>query len=488
MSSVFWKTDPVLPRPALRGAQTADVAVVGGGMAGVLIAHRLAARGASVVVLESHRVGSGQTAGTTAKLTAQHGACYAPLIKRFGLRAAQFYAAANRRAIADVRRLVREQQIDCDLTDADAYLFSLTARREMEQEAAAQIAAGLPAQFTTHTELPLRVAGAVRMTGQARFHPLKFLHAVAAPLTIYEHTPVRRVEGNTLFTDSGTLTAAQVVFACHYPFVNVPGLYFTRLHQERSYVLALANAPLPQGMYLETGGGLSLRRQGDVLLLGGSGHRTGEEPGGHYAELRAAAAEWFPNAREVAHWSAQDVITPDGIPYIGAFSKSRPNWFVATGFGKWGMSTSMVAANLLADQIGGYTPPEAALFSPARMGLRSLPGVLNEGGHAVRGLSRGWLHRSAPSRVSLAPGEGGVVRLNGRVVGLYHGADGSWHAVHPQCPHLGCALEWNPDEKTWDCPCHGSRFDFTGRLLNDPAQRGLPHTKRAAASKSSRGE
>lgn len=488
MSCEFWNTEPALPRPMLRGAHTADVAVIGGGMAGILIAHKLAARGAAVVVVDAYRVGSGQTAGTTAKLTAQHGACYRPLIAQFGLAAAKQYAAVNQRAVADMRRLIRDRAIDCDLADADAYLFSLTERRTMEDEAAAQTAAGLPAEFTTDTELPLRVAGAVRVQGQARFHPQKFLCAIAAPLTIFEHTRVRRVEGHTLFTDGGTLTAAKIVFAAHYPFVNVPGLFFTRLHQERSYVLALKGAPPIKGMYLELGGGLSLRQQGDYLLLGGSGHRTGEEAGGHYAELRAAAAEWFPAAREVAHWSAQDVITPDHLPYIGRFSKSRPDWFVATGFGKWGMSTSMVAATLLADLVSGYTPPEAALFSPSRIGLPSLSGLLNEGGHAVRGLSRGWIHRDIPSRINLPRGAGGVVRLNGQVVGLYHAPDGSWHAVHPKCPHLGCALEFNPDEKTWDCPCHGSRFDYTGRLLNNPAQQGLPYAKRAATSGNSRGE
>lgn len=489
MLSPFWQTVPTpLPRPPLRGHQHTDVAVIGAGLAGILTAERLSERGASVVVLESARIGSGQTGGTTAKLTAQHGTRYAKLWQQRGEDAARLYAAVQRRAVADLRQLIHERRIACDLTDADAYLFSLTDRRAMEEEAAAERAAGLPVTFTTRTELPLNVAGAVRMAGQAHFHPLRLLYALTAPLTVYEHSPVRRVEGHTLYTDRGTLTAEHIVFACHYPFVNFPGLFFARLHQERSYVLALEGATPPQGMYLEAGGGLSLRRQGNVLLLGGSGHRTGEQPGGHYAELRAAAAEWFPGAREIAHWSAQDAVTPDTLPFIGTFAASRPHWYVATGFGKWGMSASMTSANLLADLIGGYTPPEAALFDPSRLGVRSLPGVMNESGHTVRGLSRGWIHRSAPERLALAPGEGGVVQRGGHTLGLYHAPNGDWYAVDPQCPHLGCALEWNPDEKTWDCPCHGSRFDYTGRLIDNPAQRGLPHKKFSATPGNSRGE
>ena len=484
MRSIFSDYSLPPPRPPLMHSLSVDVAVIGGGMAGVLIAHRLAECGATVAVLEAHRIGSGQTAGTTAKLTAQHGDRYRHLIRRYGVTAARLYATANLRAIDYIRHLVAERDIACDFTEADAYVYSLTDRAGMEGEAKAQAAAGLPVQFDTHTELPVPVAGAVICRGQAHFHPQKFLQAVADPLSVYEFTPVKAIRGHTLFCEGGQVTAAHIVFACHYPFVNLPGLYFTRLHQERSYVLAVGNVRPPKGMYWTPDkGGLSLRPYGDRVLVGGSGHRCGEQAGGHYDELRRGADRWFPGGREVAHWSAQDVMPPDDLPYIGRFSAFRPYWHIATGFGKWGMTTSAVAAHLLAEEIGGRILPESALFSPTRFGWRDTGAVLHETGHALKGLTRLWLSPAQRAATKLAPGEGGIVRLDGRQMGVYHSPEGKWYAVSPRCTHLGCTLTWNPEETSWDCPCHGSRFDVTGRRLNGPAQRDLHYKSWSNSSK-----
>ena len=280
------------------------------------------------------------------------------------------------------------------------------------------------------------------------------------------------MEEDRLITPRGCIKARHIVFACHFPFLNVPGLYFARLHQERSYVLALEGAPQVEGMYISgEAGGWSFRNWGNLLLLGGENHRTGESgKGGRYERLRQKAAEWFPGSREVACWSAQDCITPDGVPYIGRYAASRPSWYVATGFQKWGMTTSMVSATILRDMIGGKENPNARVFAPDRLETAAIPGMAADGGKAVKGLAKRFFQMPTQAAEEIPPGEGGIVLWEGEKVGVYKDEDGSVHKVDIRCPHLGCQLEWNPDEQSWDCPCHGSRFDRYGRLISGPAQ------------------
>ena len=247
-----------------------------------------------------------------------------------------------------------------------------------------------------------------------------------------------------------------------------------RMYQERSYVLALENAPCFSQMYLGHEQGLwSFRQAGDYLLIGGSSHRTGQNrAGGQYDELRKKAAQWWPNSREGACWSAQDCITLDGIPYIGTFSSSHPHWYVATGFGKWGMTTSMVAAQIITDAVLGKENENAPVFSPQRFNTASAPSLFMQGVEAVKSLSK---QAFTPPRTlveKLPLGHGGIVEWEGKKAGVYKDATGQVFVVSSQCPHLGCQLEWNPEEKTWDCPCHGSRFDYYGNLLDSPATEG----------------
>lgn len=471
MESIWSKTCAIPPRRALHGDVETEIAVVGAGMAGVLIAAALQKEGKQVLVLEANRIGSGQTRNTTAKITAQHGLFARKLIEALGEDRAKQYATANLAAIDAYRELIRSEGIDCDFEEAAAYVYGNDLKR-LKQEAEAEAQLGLPASLIRDPDVPGGGAGAVRVDRQAQFHPLKFLKAVARPLTIYENTPVRRAKNHVLFTDGGRVRAERIVFACHYPFVNFPGLYFARMHQECSYVLALENAAYPDGMWIGAGdGGYSFRKYGSLLLLGGGGHRTGENhKGGRYEELRARAAEWFPNSREVAHWSAQDCITADGAPYIGQYAKSRPYWYVATGFQKWGMTGSMVSAMLLRDAICGGNNPYAEAFAANRFDAETVRGVAGESAHAVKSLTKQLFQIPAKQAAELPRGHGGIVFLHGKKVGAYKDADGTVYAVDIRCPHLGCQLEWNPDEKSWDCPCHGSRFDFCGELISGPAQ------------------
>lgn len=472
----IWKRETELgERSAIREDYRADAVVVGAGMAGVLTAYKLQKAGLSVIVLEAERVGSGQTQNTTAKITAQHNLIYDRLIRQIGRDLAGQYARANQKAIAEFEALIRTQKIDCDFRRLPAYLYTnLRDKTDLVQEAKSAKSLGLDASFVTESSLPISIGGAVRFENQAQFQPLKFLKALADELTIFEKSRVYKVEGGRVYTAHGCVDAKAVVLACHFPFVNRPGYYFLRMHQSRSYVVALENAAELDGMYLGLEG-LSFRNYGSYLLLGGGGHRTGEHPDkSSYDRLERAARWLWPDARVVAKWSAQDCMTMDGIPYIGRFSNGMPQLYVVTGFNKWGMTSSMVAAQILTEQVLGWAHPLAEVFSPQRFHTRaSAANLLKDGIEAVTGLGLKKLTVPERNYADLKSGEARVVDYDGVRAGVYRDEGNETHVVSVTCPHLGCVLSWNGDERSWDCPCHGSRFDYKGALLSGPALEGL---------------
>ncbi len=447
MESVWTEEVKIRRREAFPGDMEIPVVVIGAGLAGILTAYYLKQAGVRAIVLEADRVGSGQTKNTTAKITSQHNLIYGQIIRMFGSRMAEHYASANESAIREYEKLILEKGIDCDFVRCPAYLYSQTETQLLKQEADAAGTLGIRAAFETECELPFRVAGVTKFEDQARFHPLKFLAAIAEETEVYEQTKVLKIEGTKVETARGTITAGHIVFAAHFPFVNVPGYYFARMYQERSYVTALEGAKRPEGMYLGIDpDGLSFRTCGNLLLLGGGSHRTGlnqgNKPSGgcRYEALRARAQEIYPGCREVLKWSAQDCMTLDGLPYIGRFSACKPNWYVATGFGKWGMTTSMVSARILTAMIDGQECPEADIFSPQRhFTAQAAKKLATHGAHTVKGLAK-------------------------------HILPCGNKKITENCPHMGCRLEWNPDEESYDCPCHGSRFDREGHLIDGPAQ------------------
>ncbi|MDD4773736.1 MAG: FAD-dependent oxidoreductase [Eubacteriales bacterium] len=473
MESV-WSRDTQIPsRETLHGNISADIAIIGAGMAGVLIAYSLKKIGYNPIILEASRIGSGQTKNTTAKITSQHNLIYHKLIAQFGKEQARQYAEANQRAVTEYRNIISRENIDCRLETRSAFLYSKKNSEPLIEETEAAQSLGIPADFTTTTALPFEVAGAVVFRDQAQFHPLKFLEAISKPIEIYENTRVKTVEENKIITDNGTITASHIVFAAHYPFINVPGYYFLRMHQERSYVIALEKTARLDGMYLGIGsGGLSFRDNGSSLLLGGGGHRTGENSdGGIYNLLRQKAKEYYPDSVETACWSAQDCMTVDGVPYIGRYSSATPGWYVATGFQKWGMTSSMVSAMIISDLITRGKSEYEEVFSPNRFKpSASLNVLFEEGKQAVKGQVKMYFYVPKEHISHIENGHGGIIDYNEKKIGVYKDDTGHPHFIEVKCPHLGCQLEWNPDEKSWDCPCHGSRFDYKGNLLDNPAQ------------------
>lgn len=481
----IWKADITVPEYSpLHGDAQTDVLVIGGGIVGVLTAYMLKKRNIRCILVEADRLFSGQTGATTAKITSQHGMIYDTLIRTMGIDTACRYAAANETAISVYRKMVEELSIDCDFRILPAYLYARGDTKSLQKETEAAKNAGLAAAFVKDCGLPFPVSGAVRFDGQAQFHPLKFLTALLPELTVYEKTRILSVKKNKARTATGTITAKSIVFATHFPFINMPGLFFMKMHQERSYVIALEHAEKLSGVYLgvDPGESLSLRNFGDsdTVLLGGGGHRTGENrPGGKYAMLRDAARHLWPQAAERFAWSAQDCMTLDHIPYIGRFSRTEPDLYVATGFGKWGMTSAMLSAMIIPDLIEEKENPYADTFSPLRAATgSSASAFMKEGVHAVKDLSRRVFSLPRGAASKLPAGHGGVVEVDGEKLGVYKEIlpDGGekLHIVSVKCPHLGCQLEWNPDEKSWDCPCHGSRFDPDGHLLDGPAETDLP--------------
>lgn len=418
----------------LEGDISTDVLIIGGGMAGLLCACFLADAGVEYILLESDRLCGGVTSNTTAKITALHGLLCSQILEQRGEEAVRLYCEANSRAIEKYAQLCRN--IDCDFTRQDAYVFSRENAEAIKNEARVLSKAGINADVTTDLPLPFSAA-AVRVSNQAQFHPLRFAAAISEGLNIREHSRVLKLAGSTAYTARGSVTARKIVVATHFPFINRHGGYFLKQYQSRSYVVALESAPKIEGMYLEAAPeGISLRRQGDYLLFGGCSHRTAS-PSGGWRELERTAKSLFPKAKTAFRWAAQDCMTLDGVPYIGNYSALTPDLYVATGFNKWGMTSSMMAAQLLTDLVSGRKNKYAELYSPSRSMLCRQLAV--NAGHSLKNL----------------------VKLS-----------------RPRCPHMGCALKWNPHEHTWDCPCHGSRFDEKGNIINEPAQHSLKHPPR----------
>lgn len=472
MESIWRKTCDIKSRPKLLENKKTQALVIGAGMSGILTAYQLERAGVRTIVLESGKIGQGQTQDTMAKITAQHGLVCSRLLKKAGADKARKYMEVSQKAVEAYKEIIQKEQIDCDFQQVCSYVYSQD-EEELTKELEAARKLGISATYVTKVEIPVPCAGAIKLKGQGQFHPLKFLDALCQDLEIYENSQVLRVEDHKAWTELGSVEADKIIFASHYPFYNIPGLYFARMHQERAYMLALENAGSMEGIYLGIGQEpYSFRGYGKYILLGGCGCRTGENPmGGNIERLRQVAREFFPQSREVACWAAQDCMTADRVPFIGKYGRTKPDWLVATGYGKWGMTGSMLSALLLKDLVCGIEDPYQHVFAPARFSSGELPQIFSDTGKAVKGLSRQFLQRPSETPEDLAPGQGGIVKKEGRKAGVYKNEEGELSVVKVKCTHLGCQMEWNPEEKTWDCPCHGSRFDQEGNVIDGPAQK-----------------
>lgn len=426
MNSIWADTVKRNSFDALDGDVSTDVLVIGGGLCGILCAYMLDRAGIDYVLAEADTICGGVTGHTSAKITSQHGLIYHRLIEKFGIEKAAVYLEANEAAIKQYALLCRD--IDCDFEEQSSYVYSLGNRDKIEREMDALTKLGFSAKMCESLPLPFPIAAAVKFEGQAQFNVMKFASAISKGLRIYERTKVLGLKGRIAMTNGGVIRAKNIIVATHFPFINKHGAYFLKLYQHRSYVLALKNAPQIDGMYVdEAENGLSFRSYGDLLLLGGGSHRTGKN-GGNWKELESFTRKYYPQATVRNQWATQDCMSLDGMPYIGEYSPNTHGLYVATGFNKWGMTSSMVAAMLLTD-------------------------IFTEKDNTYRQLF-------APSRSMLHP----QLAIN-----TWESAANLLTPTVRRCPHLGCALKWNSSERSWDCPCHGSRFSENGKLLDNPA-------------------
>jgi glycine/D-amino acid oxidase-like deaminating enzyme/nitrite reductase/ring-hydroxylating ferredoxin subunit len=490
----FWiGTTPETDYPTLGDGIEVDVAVVGAGITGITAAALLKREGKSVALLESKRIVRGATGYTTAKVTAGHGLSYGQIRKKHGDDGARLYAESNLAAIERIAQLCEEGGIDCDFERRANYVYAESDEeaQQVEQEVEVQRRAGLPVSLVRETPLPYPVAAAVRMDDQAQFHPRKYLLALAATIPgdgshVFEQTRVQTVkhgEPCEVIADQGVVRARDVFVATHLPILD-RGLFFAKTYPHRSYALAAPIDPgdAPDGMFINAGTptrSIRTMRDGERLYLnvGGNGHKPGaEDEPPKYEELEEFLRRHWPSAGEVEYrWSTQDYMPHDKVPYIGRLRRGARHLYTATGYQKWGMTNGTVAALIVSDAILGRENPWAELYDAKRIKpLAALPGFVKE--NASAGLHFFADRLKAPEKRSaedVAPGEGAIVGGRGRKTAVYRDEDGTVHALSPVCRHLYCHVDWNAAERSWDCPCHGSRYAADGRVIQGPATEDL---------------
>ncbi|WP_172840443.1 FAD-dependent oxidoreductase [Virgibacillus phasianinus] len=481
-TSSFWRSTDKLPNyNQLDKDILVDTVVAGGGIAGITTAYMLAKKGKKVALVEARQLVSGTTGYTTSKLTAQHDLIYNELIKRYNKDTAKKYYQANMEALALVKKFQSEEKIDCELEEADAYVYTETSDWEewLEREAHAYETLGIDGELVKNMPLDLDIKSAIVMHKQAQFHPVKYLHGLLKAIEknggeIYEHTTVMDVENNnglTCKTDKGySLTCENIVFATHAPIYEPDDFYSNHLKPESSYALAVkTEKSFPGSMYINaelpkrTMRAMKVDGE-DYVLVGGESHDTGDGLSSQerYEELLAYADKHFGVIEVVDHWSSHDLFSPDRIPFIGKMFADKENIYTATGFGKWGLSAATIGAEVLTDLILGKFNVYTSLFSPAR--------ELNDTDKEDESETNARTDANeATKSKDLENGQGAMIEIDGDEIGAYRDNQGELHLLDISCTHMGCGVVWNDGDHTWDCPCHGSRFNAIGEVIEGPA-------------------
>jgi len=469
-----------------------EVCIIGAGLFGLTTAYYLTQLGKKVIVLEKGDIGEKVSGNTTGKITSQHGLFYDHLIKDYGKEYAHQYLKANEEAIKNIKEIIDREQIECEFTEKKAYVYALNEDEvlDIEKEVDAANKIGKDAKLVTETDLPFKVKTAIEFDGQAQFHPRKYMMGLAKSIIkdnkIYNFTTVTDVEKSgddfIVYTDSGNIHSKYVVLATHYPIINAPGFHFLKMYQSTSYIIAIeTDSKLPQGMYINDKPPIYSFRTAqyngkEILLIGGSDHKTGEPipDNSKYEDLEKKAKELYPDCKVLFRWNTRDCISLDKIPYIGEFSNLMKNMYIGTGFKKWGMTFSNIAANIVTDMIMGRQNKYAKTFEATRMNpIKNRWEVKNMVKESVQSIVLNKFKIGANSIDEIENDNGAIIEIDGDNVGIYKDTEGKIYAVKPVCTHLGCLLSWNNLDKTWDCPCHGSRFDYMGKNIYEPARKNL---------------
>lgn len=478
--------------PALNEDISADIVIIGGGIVGISCAYLLQKEGINAVILEGDRILQGTTGHTTAKITSQHDLIYSKIKSKIGSEIAKQYADANESAIREIKKVIQDNNIECDFLPQSAFIYTQEEKnvQKISDEVKTASNLGIAAAYVEDIPFDLPIKAAIRFDNQAQFHPRKYLLALTDLITnngvqIFERSRAIDIEEDSNYiitTEQGKrVTANKVIIASHYPFYNKHGAYYSRIYSERSYVVAIrAKESYPGGMYINADEpARSMRNQptedGEIILIGGDHHKTGQGKNTtkHYEALVDFANRIFTVEDIPFRWSTQDCMTLDDLPYVGQFTSNTPNLYVATGFKKWGMTNSMASAMILRDLIVHGKSPWQDAYNPSRQTI--LPSAKNfivENLNVAEQLIDGKLSQ-LPEDVNVEPREAKVIKIDGERIGAYRDEEGTLHLVDTTCTHMGCELNWNAAERSWDCPCHGSRFSYEGKVISGPAVKPL---------------
>jgi len=465
-----------------------DVCIIGAGITGISTAYMLTNAGLNVCILERNKICHQTTGNTTAKITAQHGLFYDYLINTFSFDLAKGYLNANLEAISNIKNIIDSEQIDCDFEFCDNYVFTDLEEEviKIKHEVLAVNSLGFDAELVDKIDIPVKCLSAIKFSNQAQFNPLKYISGlvnsiISSGTQIFENSKVYDVKKDgdlyKTYTKNNVVSSKYVVFACHYPIVNAPGFYFLKMYQEASYLIAVETSATFNGMYINTKSPImsfrtALDNDKRVVLIGGSNHKVGtDEDISHcYSVLEDLAKSIFPDSKVLYLWKTQDCISLDKLPYIGEFSSLWKNAFVATGFKKWGMTTSHVAANIISDAILGKENKYADVFLSTRFNpIKNGTEFVNMLKQTTSSLIIDKFKVSKDDLESIDKNSAKIIDINTTKLGIYRDENDKFYAIKPVCSHLGCELSWNDLEKTWDCPCHGSRFSFDGKSIYSPS-------------------
>ena len=466
-----------------------EVTIIGGGITGLTCAYYLAKAGKKVIVLEKDLIMSHASGNTTAKITSQHGLFYDYLLQSLGKDKAKQYLDANQQAINNIEKIVKQEKINCDFEKQSAYVFTkdIQELEKIKKEVEVVKSLGLDCYFREQISLPISILGAIEFPDQAQFNPAQYALGLYQAIekyggTIYEKTKVYDVkkaeDGYDILTQDYHVKSKYVILACHYPIINAPGFYFMKMYQQTSYLIgAEVSQEVFQGMYINSEKPtISYRtvpaKDKKLILVGGMDHKTGAkiDISNSYDFLEEQLKQIYASAIVKYRWNTQDVITVDKIPYIGEFSHMTPNMYIATGYKKWGMTSSNVAANIITDRILEKENKYQEVFKSTRFhpikNHEEVENILKETTHSLI-LNKFTIPNDTLEQISKDDGK--IIEIEKQKVGVYKDKEGKIYMVKPVCSHLGCELTFNSLDKTWDCPCHGSRFNYLGESIYDPS-------------------
>ena len=490
---------------------SADVCVIGAGLTGLSTAYYLSKKGLKVIVVDKSDIGTKTSGHTTAKITLNHGLIYNYLIDTFGIDFASKYYLSNSQAISNIKNIIDTENINCDFEYQDNYIYTTNENNifkitnEIEsinliEKNLTKITdfnlknSSINPQFVKKCELPFEIYGAIESKTQAQFHPVKYMYGLASSIKslgglIFTNSLVTDVNKKNdeyeVISNDYKVSAKYVVLASHYPFINFPGFYFSKMYQVTSYAIGIEVAENTlTGMYInDCEPTLSFRtakldNNKRLLIIGGGNHKCGFSPESRdifsYKFLENEIQKYYPNSKILYKWNTKDCITLDKVPYIGEFSSLMPNVFVATGFNKWGMTMSNISSNIISDYIFGKQNKFLDIYNSKRLQpIKNKEEVKNEVKQVFKSFIQNRIQIPKEDLSNIKNDNGGIIKIDGNTVGIYKDKEGKIFAINPTCTHLGCLLTWNNIDKTWDCPCHGSRFDYTGKNLYDPAFKDL---------------